>query len=78
MASYDVAIWLRSETRWPEIVLLVQAETPIDAVLRTRHVRHAAKIAVNTGQGSIQRWYEVTTLVDGFDYQREEVTAYGF
>ena len=42
MASYDVAMWLWSENIWPEIVLVVQAETALDAVimvLRTRRAR---------------------------------------
>lgn len=59
MASYDVAMWLRSENVWPEMVLVVQAETAGDAV----------KVAANAGDGHIHRWYGVTTLVDGFDYQ---------
>jgi len=73
MASYDVAMWLRSEQSWPEIILVVQAETAIEAViavLHARRVHHAVKVAVNVGNGFIHRWYGVTTLVESFDYQR--------
>jgi len=73
MASHDVAMWLRSEKSWPEIILVVQAETAIDAViavLHARRVHHAVKVAVNAGDGFIHRWYGVTTLVESFDYQR--------
>jgi hypothetical protein len=72
MASYDVAMWLRSENVWPEITLIVQAETAIDAVvmvLHARYVRRAVKVAANAADGCIHRWYGVTALADGFDYQ---------
>lgn len=72
-ASYDVAIWLSSEKSWPEIILVMRAETAIDAViavLLARRVRHAVKVAVNARDGLIARWYGVTTLTDSFDYQR--------
>jgi hypothetical protein len=73
MASYDIAMWLRSENIWPEITLIVQAETARDAVivvLHARRVRRAVKVAANAGDGSIHRWYDVKTLVDGFDFRR--------
>ena len=73
MASYDIAIWLRSENVWPEITLVVQAETARDAVimlLRARRVYRAVKVAASAGDGFIHRWYGVTTIADGFDYQR--------
>ncbi|MHB8594608.1 MAG: hypothetical protein ACYDB3_09825, partial [Acidimicrobiales bacterium] len=73
MARYDVAMWLHSEKSWPDIILVVQAETAIDAViavLHARRVRHAVKVAVNAGDGFIHRWYGVTTLVESFDYER--------
>ena len=73
MASYDVAMWLRSENIWPEITLIVQAETARDAVvvvLHARLVRRAVKVAANAGDGFIHRWYGVTTIADSFDYQR--------
>lgn len=73
MASYDVAVWLHSENVWPEIILNMQAETAIDAViavLHARRVRHAVKVAVNARDGTITRWYRVKTLVDSFDYER--------
>lgn len=73
LASYDVAVWLWSEKSWPEIILVMQAETAIDAViavLLARRVRHAVKVAVNAKDGLITRWYGVTTLVDSFDYER--------
>jgi len=72
MASYDVAMWVRSEKSWPEIILVVQAETAIDAViavLHARRVHHAVKVAASAGDGFIYRWYEVTTLVESFDYE---------
>jgi len=81
MASYDVAMWLRSENVWPEITLIVQAETVRDAVivvLRARRVRRAVKVAVNAGDGCIHRWYSVTTHVDGFDYQRSTCLRMGW
>lgn len=71
--SYDVAVWLRSEKVWPEIILMVQAETAIDAVtvvLHARRVRRAVKVAVSAGDSFTQRWYGVTMLADSFDYQR--------
>jgi hypothetical protein len=80
MDGFDVAVWLCSLERWPEIVLLVHAPTAGEAVmlvLQARHVSHAVKVAVNAGDGVIQRWYEVTTLLDGFGYQHEEVSVYG-
>ena len=58
MASYDIAVWLRSENVWPEITLMVQAETARDAVivvLHIRRVRRAVKVAANAGDGSIHR-----------------------
>lgn len=73
MASYDVAVWLHSENVWPEIILNMQAETAIDAVITLLHVRrvhHAAKVAVNAKDGLITRWYGVKTLVGSFDYER--------
>lgn len=73
MASYDVAMWLWSEETWPQITLMVQAQTVREAVsevLHTRRVRRAVKVAVNAGDGFIYRWYGVTTLADGFDCQR--------
>lgn len=73
MASYDVAVWLRSEKSWPEIMLVVQAETALDAVIEVllaRRVRGAVKVAVKAGDGRIHRWYGVTTLVESFDYER--------
>jgi hypothetical protein len=72
MASYDVAVWPRSENIWPETVLIVQAETAMDAVIATLHarrVRRAVKVAVNASDGCIHRWYGVTRLADGFAYQ---------
>jgi hypothetical protein len=81
MASYDVAMWLRSENIWPEMVLVVQAETARDAVivvLRARQVRRAVKVAVNAGDGFIHRWYGVTTHVDGFDYRRATCLRMGW
>lgn len=73
MANYDVAVWLYAEKSWPEIILVMQAETAIDAVitvLHARRVRHAAKVAVNAKDGLITRWYGVTTLTESFDYER--------
>lgn len=81
MASYDVAMWLRSENVWPEITLIVQAETVVDAVivvLHTRRVRRAVKVAANAGDGFIHRWYNVTTLADGFDYQSSTCLLMGW
>src|SRR5258706_12861693 len=81
MASYDVAIWLWSENVWPEITLIVQAETAIDAVivvLRTRRVHRAVKVAAHAGDGCIYRWYGVTTLADGFDSQRATCVPMGW
>ena len=81
MASYDIAVWLRSENIWPEITLIVQAETATDAVimvLRTRRVYRAVKVAASAGDGSIHRWYGVTTLADGFDYQRSTCLPMGW
>jgi hypothetical protein len=63
MASHGIAIWLRSENVWPEITLIVQAETAIDAVsvvLHARRVRRAAKVAASAGDGYIHRWYHIT------------------
>jgi len=73
MASYDVAMWVRSEKSWPEIILVMRAETAIDAViavLHARRVRRAVKVAASAGDGFIHRWYGVTTLVESFDYER--------
>ena len=73
MASYDIAVWLRSENLWPEITLIVQVETAMDAVivvLHARRVRRAVKVAASAGDGLIHRWYGVTRLVDSFDYRR--------
>lgn len=73
MASYDVAMWLHSEKSWPEIILVVQAETAIEAVIAVLHARlvhHVVKVAVNAGDGLIARWYGVTMLTESFDYQR--------
>jgi hypothetical protein len=81
MASYDVAIWLRSENVWPEITLIMQAETATDAVimvLHARRVRRAVKVAAHAGDGCIHRWYGVTTLADGFDYQRATCLLMGW
>ena len=81
MASYDVAMWLRSENIWPEIVLVVQAETAIDAVivvLHARRVRRAVKVVANAGDGCIHRWYGVTTLADGFNFQRATCLPMGW
>ncbi|HEX6483946.1 MAG TPA: hypothetical protein VF043_34290 [Ktedonobacteraceae bacterium] len=68
-----MAVWPRSEHVWPEMVLIVQAETASDAVivvLHARRVSRAVKVAASAGDGRIYRWYGVTTLVDSFDYQR--------
>ena len=73
MASYDVAVWLRSEKVWPEIIVVVQAETAMDAVivvLHARQVRRAVKVAVSAGTSFIHRWYGVRTLAESFDSQR--------
>lgn len=73
MARYDVAMWLWSEKSWPEIMLVMRAETEIDAViavLHARRVHHAVKVAVNARDGLIARWYGVTTLIESFDYKR--------
>ena len=80
MASYDVAVWLRSESSWPSIVLTMHAETAAEAVgliLRTRRVRSAVKVAVNVGDGFLHRWYRVKTLVEGFDAQYETCLPIG-
>ena len=69
MASYDVAVWLRSENVWPEIVVVVHAETPLDAAWKVLHIRGVRR-AVNCGDGTIQRWYGVITLIDGLAYDR--------
>jgi len=56
MASNDVAVWLRSENCWPEIVLLVQAETAIGAVasvLYARRVHRAKKVTANADDSFI-------------------------
>src|SRR5438105_1829849 len=73
MASYDVAVWLRSENVWPEIVVVVHAKTPLDAawkVLHTRGVRRATKVALSCGDGTIQRWNGVIKLIDGLAYDQ--------
>ena len=72
MASYDIAVWLRSENVWPEITVIVQAETARDGVIMVLHaqrVRRAVKVAANAGDGFIHRWYNVTTFAEGFDSQ---------
>jgi hypothetical protein len=81
MASYDIAVWLRSENVWPEITLIVQAGTASDAmiaVLHARRVRRAVKVAASAGDGFIHRWYGVTRLADGFDYQRSTSLLMGW
>jgi hypothetical protein len=81
MASYDIAVWLRSEIIWPEITLIVQAETARDAVivvLHARRIRRAVKVAASAGDGCIHRWYGMTTLADGFDYQRATCLLMGW
>ncbi|HJT58881.1 MAG TPA: hypothetical protein VJ761_20395 [Ktedonobacteraceae bacterium] len=73
MASYDVAVWLRTESMWPQITMIVQTATARDAVLAVLHARkvhRAVKVAVNADNGAISRWYGVTTLADGFVSQR--------
>ncbi|HJT56981.1 MAG TPA: hypothetical protein VJ761_10830 [Ktedonobacteraceae bacterium] len=73
MASYDVAVWRWSEDTWPQITLLVEAESARHAmivVLQTQRVRRAVKVAVNSGDGFIHRWYSVTTRPEGLDCQR--------
>jgi len=44
MASYDIAVWLRSEIIWPEITLIVQAETARDAVIVVLHARRIRRV----------------------------------
>ena len=81
MASYDVAVWLRSEDTWPQITLLVSAATAREAVfkvLHARQVRRAVKVAVNSRDGFIHRWYGVTTLADGFGSQRTTCLPMGW
>jgi hypothetical protein len=81
MANYDVAMWLRSENTWPEMVLVVQAETASDAVivvLHARRIHRAVKVAVNAGDGCIHRWYGMRTLVDGFGCQRATCLPMGW
>jgi hypothetical protein len=81
MASYDVAMWLRSEKLWPEIILVVHAETARDAVwlvLQARRVHHAVNVAAHVfSDAHIARWHGVTTLVDRFDYQHETFLLMG-
>ena len=72
MASYDVAVWRWSEDTWPQITLVVEAESAhhaVIAVLRARQVRRAVKVAVNSGDGFIHRWYGLVMRSEGFDCQ---------
>ena len=81
MAGSDVAMWLRSENIWSEMVLVVQAETALDAViveLRTRGMRRAVKVVVSAGDRGIHRWYGVRTLADGFGSQRATCLPMGW
>ena len=80
MASYDVAVWRWSENTWPQITLVVQAESAreaVIAVLGARQVRRAVKVAVNSGDGFIHRWYGVAMRSQGFDCQRSTCVPMG-
>lgn len=74
-------MWLRSENIWSEMVLVVQAETALDAVivvLRTRGMRRAVKVVVSAGDKRIRWWYGVRTLADGFGSQRATCLPMGW
>lgn len=62
LITYDVALWLTWSPLWPEVVEMVEAESPATAVLLLMQKHALSKVlkaAVHAPDGMISRWWRV-------------------